>query len=72
MKDKMNINDRQSVQWKLDHKKSPYWLGVCRQFVEVPEGGVLIAIKFIKESLPPLPPPPPPPGTEEEDKHTVP
>lgn len=34
-------------------------VGECKKFAEVPDGGVLIAIQFIKESLPPHPPPPP-------------
>lgn len=46
-------------------------VGECKKFAEVPDGGVLIAIQFIKESLPPHPPPPSPP-TEEEDRDAVP
>ena len=34
-------------------------VGECKKFAEVPDGGVLIAIQFIKESPPPHPPPPP-------------
>ena len=55
----------QSVQWKLDHKKSPYWLGGVQAICGSSRGwGTYFLKKVFLLS--------PPPGTEEEDNDTVP